>query len=136
MSSFILYSPIFSRFNRLSVTFISAITGLFFSALFYAARNGTPDKNDEDPLPPASLLEVVIIAMITFAIGLPVTRFYAYLYTRVCTYVYIIKHTGDPFVFIFNVIAIVDLFFHRRPACRNSSGVSHPLQLSYSVAWR
>ena len=67
ISVFTLFSPVLPRANRIAIVLVTAMTGLFFSAFLYAARNGAPNTN-EQPLPPASTVELIIIALITTAI--------------------------------------------------------------------
>lgn len=47
LSVFVHYSPIFPRSSRLAIALIAAISGLFFSAFFYAFRNGSPNPTSK-----------------------------------------------------------------------------------------
>lgn len=61
---------------------ITAMTGLFFAALTFAAKNGVPDPS-APPLPPATIGETILIAIVTIAIELPIKAFYVALFEKV-----------------------------------------------------
>ena len=87
LSAFVQYTPVLSRYSRIALYFILAVTGLFFSAVIYAARNGGLGSAmaivNRPTLARATSRELVAIGIITVIIQLPIAWIYRFIFSKV-----------------------------------------------------